>query len=108
MVILGGIAERAERFPKVKEASEAAWEQLQLDSYTRRIGRRQGQKPIGAEPPKDFRDRKAMGDFIRYEVYTRALEIADIDNLVEELLDEDYHDFSARELYTLYFSPEVA
>jgi hypothetical protein len=108
MHILGGIADRAELYPKVKAAATEAWYILQRDAMSRKLAGIQGVKPEVLVTKMDALHGKGMSEFIRYEVFTRALELADIDELVEKILDDDEYDFSARELYTLYFSPEVA
>jgi hypothetical protein len=106
--LIGGIADRGEIFPKVKIANEESWLVLQTEAMQRRLSVIRGEKPPVFVHKMDRLYGPGTAEFIRYEIFTRAHNIADIDELVQQLLDDAEYDFSARELYTLYFSPEVA
>src|SRR5262249_47479546 len=103
MRVVGGLIDRIEVFPKVKEAADNAWNVLQRDSYGHSIG----EGPTMANSQFDRDHGKGMGDYIRYEILARARDIQDVEQLIEGILDTD-DDYSARELYTLFFSPDVA
>ncbi|HEX6826555.1 MAG TPA: hypothetical protein VF077_09605 [Nitrospiraceae bacterium] len=103
MRTVDGLADRIELYPKVKAAAESAWTRLQRDSYGHQFG--EGPTMAGSQFDRDHG--KGMGDYIRYQVFARARDLQDIEQLIEDILDTD-DDYSARELYGLYFSPEVA
>lgn len=103
MRTVDGLADRIELFPKVKAAAENAWNTLQRDSYGHSVG--EGPTSAGSQFDRDHG--KGMGDYIRYEVFARARDLQDIEQLVEDIIDTD-EDYTARELYTLFFSPDVA
>jgi hypothetical protein len=109
MVILGGIADRAQTYPKVEQAASRAWVRIQADTYTRFEQIKRGKTP---EPfvAKLFDSKHGMGagEFIRFNYFARALDIQDIDQIIDRLTEVDDENYSARELYTLYFSPDVA
>lgn len=103
MRALDGLVDRAEIFPRVKAAAENAWNVLQRDSYGHSVG--EGPTMAGSQFDRDHG--KGAGDYIRYEVFARARDLQDIEQLVENIVDTD-DDYSSRELYTLFFSPDVA
>lgn len=103
MRTVDGLVDRIETFPKVKVAAENAWNALQRDSYAHQAG----EGPTMANSQFDKDHGKGMGDHIRYGVFARARDLQDIEQLVEDIIDTD-DDYSARELYTLFFSPDVA
>jgi hypothetical protein len=103
MRVLNGVVDRMEIFPKVKEAAEGAWNRLQRDSY----GSKTGDTPPSQGTLFDRDHGKGMADYIRYEILARARDIQDVEQLIENIIDTD-DDYSARELYTLFFSPDVA
>lgn len=103
MRALDGLVDRIEIFPRVKAAAENAWNVLQRDSYGHSVG--EGPTMAGSQFDKDHG--KGAGDYIRYEVFARARDLQDIEQLVENIVDTD-DDYSSRELYTLFFSPDVA
>jgi hypothetical protein len=103
MRAVDGLIDRVEAFPKVKAAAENAWNVLQRDSYGHSVG--EGPTTAGSQFDKDHG--KGAGDYIRYEVFARARDLQDIEQLVENIVDTD-DDYSSRELYTLFFSPDVA
>lgn len=103
MRVVGGLVDRMEIFPKVKAATERSWDRLQHDNYGHRIG--QGPTMEGSQFDRDHG--RGMGDYIRYEVFSRARDIQDLEQIVEDIIDTD-EDYNARELYTLFFSPDVA
>jgi hypothetical protein len=103
MRTLDGLTDRMEIFPKVKAAAESAWIVLQRDSY----GHQFGEGPTMANSQFDRDHGRGMGDHIRYEILARARDIQDVEQLIEHIVDTD-DDYSSRELYTLFFSPDVA
>lgn len=103
MRAVGGLIDRIEIFPKVKAAADNAWIVLQRDSY----GHQFGEGPTMANSQFDRDHGKGMGDYIRYEVFARARDLQDVEQLIEHIIDTD-DDYSSRELYTLFFSPDVA
>jgi len=109
MHVVGGVAERAEVYPKVQKAADNAWINLQVEAFARQraIGARQEPEPI-ITPRFDRLYGKGHGAHIRFDYYARATDLADIDQMVEVLVEAQDNDYEARELYTLYFSPEVA
>jgi hypothetical protein len=107
--VAGGIADRSEIYPKVKDAAELAWNELQLDAYTKYVATLKGQKPEPRPLPHfDQRFGALMGDTVRTYLASQARTLQDIDDIVEELANDPENDYTTRELYTLYFSPEVA
>ena len=109
MVTLGGIADRAERFPKVQEAASRAWVRMQADAYARSEQLAKGEQATLFQAKLfDSKHGEGAADLIRFQYFARAMDIQDIDQIVEELIDIEDENYSARELYTLYFSPDVA
>jgi len=103
MRTVDGLVDRVEAYPKVAVAAENAWNVLQRDSYGHSVG--EGPTMAGSQFDKDHG--KGTGDYIRYQVFARARDLQDIEQLVENIVDTD-DDYSSRELYTLFFSPDVA
>lgn len=109
MVVLGGIADRAQRYPKVQEAASRAWVRMQADAYTRAEQLAKGEQPVPFQA-KLFDSKHGVGaaDMVRFQYFARAMDIQDIDQIVDELSNDEDENYSARELYSLYFSPDVA
>ncbi len=109
MHVVGGIADRAELYPKVKQAADEAFDLMQLDFYTRRVAIHEGKPPPTPTltPRFDKHHGQGMGQLVRDRL-AGAMDLADIDQLIEEMSEDPDYDFDTRELYTLYFSPEVA
>lgn len=109
MHVVGGVADRAEVYPKVKVAADDAFAKIQYDFYGRRVAeieKRPPPPPI--ETPRfDRLYGPGLGQMVRDRL-AGAMDLADIDQMVEEMADDPDYDFTTRELYTLYFSPEVA
>lgn len=103
MRVVGGLLDRVEQYPKVQAAAENAWNILQRDNYGHSIG--EGPTMAGCQFDRDHG--AGIADYIRYEVFSRARDLQDIEQLVEDIVDTD-DDYSSRELYTLFFSPDVA
>ncbi len=103
--VLAGLIDRMEIFPKVDAAAKHAWNGLQRDSYDHRFSSETA--PTMANSQFDRDHGKGMGDYIRYEVLARARDLQDVEQLIEHIVDTD-DDYSSRELYTLFFSPDVA
>jgi hypothetical protein len=101
---LDGLIDRMEIFPKVQAAAEHAWGILQRDNYGHRFG---DEAPTMVNSQFDKDHGKGKGDYIRYEVLARARDIQDVEQIIENIVDTD-DDYSSRELYTLFFSPDVA
>jgi hypothetical protein len=101
------IQERAARYPRVKAAADLAWLKLQADGYARLVALTEGNKPPVMETRRfDQEHGKGTAERIRFEEFARAMGMEDIDDIIDRLTEDG--EFSARELYTLYFSPEVA
>jgi hypothetical protein len=103
MRTLDGLTNRMEIFPKVEAAAKHAWNLLQHHSYGHSVG--DGPTMVNSQFDKDHG--RGMGDHIRYEILARARDIQDVEQLIEHIVDTD-DDYSSRELYTLFFSPDVA
>jgi hypothetical protein len=97
------IRDRMARYPKVKEAVEDAFTRLQIEAWNKRGDRLAG-KPI---PHKMTREERIEGN-IRDLIAERITDPGDIDRVLEQLYIELDEEFTMRELYTLYFSPDVA
>jgi hypothetical protein len=97
-----GVADRMLRYPKVKEAVENAFTQLQIEAWNKL-----GDKLAGRKPPKLTREQQIESN-IRDLIAERITEPSDIDRVLEQLWDELDQEYTMRELYSLYFSPEVA
>lgn len=96
------VADRMARYPKVKEAAERAFVNLQYEAW--------GKKKVALEEiprPKLTREDQ-IKDNIRDLIAERIQNPEDIDRVLEELWDEFDQEYSMRELYQIYFSPEVA
>ncbi|VVB55217.1 Uncharacterised protein [uncultured archaeon] len=109
MHIMGGIADRAEDYPKVKDAADQAFAKIQVDFYSRRVAMLED-RPLPeptATPKFDKHHGVGMGQLIRDRL-ALARDLSDIDQMIEEMAEDPEYDATARELYTLYFSPEVA
>lgn len=109
VLILNGVADRAESYPKIKAAADLAFSKLQIDFHIRQVALLEDQTPPEPTPTPRF-DRMygaGMGQLVRDRL-AGAMDLQDIDQLVEELADDPDYDFTTRELYTLYFSPEAA
>lgn len=109
MHIVGGIADRAQQYPKVEKAADRAWINLQVEAFAqqRAISANQ-ERPEIVTPRFDRIYGPGHGAHVRFNYYARATDLADIDQIVDTLDQEEDNDYVARELYTLYFSPEVA
>jgi hypothetical protein len=107
--ILGGIADRVEAFPKVAKAAYKAWLILQLGKVELEEAIELNQKPPDVITPRfDRLYGKGHGAFVLNNFYYNARELEDLDQMAEELVEMEDNDYSLRELYTLYFSPELA
>jgi hypothetical protein len=109
MHVVGGIADRSETYPKVKIAADDAFVKLEAEYYNRKLAMIES-KPLPeatATPRFDKHHGAGMGQLIRDRL-AGAMDLADIDQLIEEMSENPDYDFDTRELYTLYFSPEVA
>jgi hypothetical protein len=108
MHIAGGVADRAAMYPKVAVAADFSWINLQVEAFARQRALSEGQEPPPANTPRfDRIYGQGHGAFVR-GIYARATDLQDIDQMVDTLENDDDYDYSSRELYTLYFSPEVA
>lgn len=110
MHIVGGIADRSEIYPKVKIAADLAYAEIQSEFYNRQLAVLRGKKvpPPTTETPKfDKHHGAGMGQLVRDHL-AGAMDLADIDQLIEQMAEDPDYDFDTRELYTLYFSPQVA
>lgn len=101
--LVENIRDRMARYPKVKEAAEDAFTRLQIEAWNKRGDRLAG-KPI---PHKMTREERIEGN-IRDIIAERITDPGDIDRVLEQLYDEFDEEFTMRELYSLYFSPDVA
>jgi hypothetical protein len=109
MRVLGGIADRSERYEKVKLSADISWYQIQQDAYAKLIETARGLKTPPRPTPKfDRMFGERLGDMIRTHLFAQARSLEDIDAIVEQLAEDPDNDYTTRELYTLYFSPEVA
>lgn len=102
MVSLTGVADRMAFYPNVKRAVEFAFAELQLEAW-----RKRAEMLEGKHPPKLTKEEQIQSN-IRDLIAERIANPADIDRVVAELYEELDEEFTVRELYTLYFSPEVA
>jgi hypothetical protein len=109
MRVLNGIADRSERYEKVKLSADISWYQLQSDAYAKLVEVAGGRKAPPRPTPKfDRMFGERLGDMIRTHLFAQARSLEDIDAIVEQLAEDPDNDYTTRELYTLYFSPEVA
>lgn len=97
------IRDRMARYPKLREAAEDAFLRLQIEAWNKQGDRLAG-KPI---PHKLTREERIQSN-IRDIIAERITDPGDIDRVLEQLYDELDEEFTMRELYTLYFSPDVA
>lgn len=109
MRVLGGIADRAEVYPLVENAATEAYAKIQIDFHTRQLAMLE-KRPIPQPTPTPRFDRLfgvGLGQMVRDHL-AGAMDLQDVDQLIDEMADDPEYGFTARELYTLYFSPEVA
>jgi hypothetical protein len=105
--VLGGVADRAEIYPKVADAADFSWINLQVEAATRRKALNEGREPPPIITPRfDRFYGQGQGEEIRANYYAYARNLLDLDQIVESLNEDQ--DYDLRELYTLYFSPELA
>jgi len=105
--VLGGVADRAEIYSKVADAADFSWINLQVEAATRRKAYNEGRElPPIITPRFDRLYGEGQGEFVRSNYYAYARNLLDIDQMAEILNEEQ--NFDLRELYTLYFSPELA
>lgn len=108
MHVVGGVADRSAIYPKVARAADFSWINLQVDAFARQRALAAGQEPETIPTPRfDRIYGQGHGAFVR-NIYSRATNLQDIDQMVDYFENDDDYDYSSRELYTLYFSPEVA
>ncbi len=108
MYIANGIVDRAAVYPKVAKAADTSWINLQVEAFAQAKALSEGREPSPIETPRfDRIYGEGHGAFVR-GIYARATDLGDIDQMVDMLENDEDYDYSARELYTLYFSPEVA
>ena len=109
MITINGIADRAETYPKVKAAAEIALDNLKYDFYASRVLPYRGELPPPPRPTPRFDKHygSGIGQLIR-DYLGQCLDLIDVDDKINAILANPENDFAERELYTLYFSPEVA
>lgn len=109
MHILNGIADRADHYPKVKTVADEAFDHLMLEHYARRIAMHEHRPlPVTLTPRFDKKFGIGRGQLIRDHL-AGARDLQDIDQIAEEMGENpDFEDVPLREIYTLYFSPELA
>ena len=103
-----GIAERAAKYPKVAEVAMLAFLRLTAEINDRRYAIMMGQ-PTSPIPTPRF-DRlygPGHGEFVRTNYFAQAKNLVEVDAQVMTLVEDEDYDYGIRELYTLYFSPDV-
>lgn len=109
MRILDGIAERAEAYPNVARVADLSWINLQVEAFAQDRAIHEGREPPVISTPRfDRLYGKGQGAHVRFNYYARAADLDDIDQIIHVLEEMEDNDYSLRELYTLYFSPELA
>ena len=103
-----GIAERAAKYPKVAEVAMLAFLRLTAEINDRRYAIMMGQptSPI-ATPRFDRLYGAGHGEFVRTNYFAQAKNLVEVDAQVMTLVEDEDYDYGIRELYTLYFSPDV-
>jgi len=89
-------------YPKVKQAAEDAFVRLQTEAWTKRADLLEEKKPV-----KLTREEQIQSN-IRDLIAERITDPVDIEHVVEQLFLQLDQEYSVRELYEIYFSPEVA
>ena len=103
-----GIAERAAKYPKVAEVAMLAFLRLTAEINDRRYAIMMGQ-PTSPIPTPRF-DRlygPGHGEFVRTNYFAQAKNLVELDAINQTLAEDEDNDYNMRELYTLYFSPDV-
>ena len=103
-----GIAERAAKYPKVAEVAMLAFLRLTAEINDRRYAIMMGQ-PTSPIPTPRF-DRlygSGHGEFVRTNYFAQAKNLVELDAINQTLAEDEDNDYNMRELYTLYFSPDV-
>ena len=98
----GLFADRMALYPKVKQAAEDAFVRLQTEAWTKRADLLEEKKPV-----KLTREEQIQSN-IRDLIAERITDPVDIEHVVEQLFLQLDQEYSVRELYEIYFSPEVA
>lgn len=108
MHVANGIVDRSAVYPKVAKAADTSWINLQVEAFAQIRALSEGREPPPINTPRfDRLYGPGHGTFVR-GIYARATDLGDIDQMVDMLENDEDYDYTARELYTLYFSPEVA
>jgi hypothetical protein len=102
LVPLESLRERMALYPNVKRAAEDAFTRLQLEAWTKRANLLEG-KPS----PKMTRDELLQSN-IRDLIAERIRDPGDADRVLTQLCIQFNGEWPLRELYHLYFSPDVA
>jgi hypothetical protein len=109
MHVLNGIADRSQLYAKVAAAVNLAWINMQVNVLRQVEASRQGITESTLYTPRfDRLYGENHGSHIYLDFFARAADIEDIDQIIDYLDQDEDNDYVARELYTLYFSPEVA
>jgi hypothetical protein len=110
MRVLGGIADRADLYPNIKRAANDAFTKLRFDQLGREIAKIEG-RPVPLPIPTPKFDRMfgiGLGQVVRDRLAS-CRDVQDVDQILDRMADDpEFQNIPARELYTLYFSPEVA
>lgn len=102
LVPLGDMRAKARHSPKVRKNLDYAFARIQRDTWEK-IERKLRGKPS----PKLTQEDRIKGN-IRDLMAERLRDADDIERVVQELYESFGRDYSVRELYEIYFSPEVA
>lgn len=106
---LGGVADRSQLYPKVAAAANLAWIRLEIDAFRQREATAEGIRESTMYTPRfDRLYGEGHGTHVRFNFYAHARDLEDLDQIIDNLDQDEDNDYVARELYTLYFSPEVA
>jgi hypothetical protein len=107
--VFDGVAERAEAYPKIGKAAYKGWLKLQLEKVEREEAIALSLIPPPIVTPRfDRLYGKGHGEYVRSGYYMHCRDLYDLDEVTHALAAMGDNDYSLRELYTLYFSPELA
>ncbi len=109
MHVLNGIVDRSQIYPKVAAAANLAWINMQVNVLDQVEATRLGMKESTLYTPRfDHLYGENHGSHVYFDYFARAADMQDIDQMIDYLDQNEDNEYVARELYTLYFSPEVA
>lgn len=109
MHVVGGIADRSEIYPKVANAADRAWINMQVIGHAYIRAKVEGKEPPPIHTPRfDHLYGEGHGAHVILDFYVLTRDYEELDQAIDYLYEQEDNDYDLRELYTLYFSPELS